>query len=396
MERLILHVDVNNAFLSWTAVDKLSKGGTFDIRTVPSIIGGDEAQRHGIVLAKSTPAKKLGIKTADPIYFAKQKCKDLLIFPANFEVYKKYSNALYEILTNYTDRIERFSIDECFMDMTGCTMNYNSIMDIAKEVSARVFAELGFTVNIGIAHNKLLAKMASDLEKPNKIHTLYENEIETKIWGLPVNELFMVGKKSVDKLRAMHINTIGDLAKSDKNLIVKKFGKFGLQVHNYANGIDNSEVIYTKQKPKGVSNETTLAEDISDYDRICEHLLPLAEQTMYRLRKENMSATVISVKIKTKDFQIFSKQRKLQVATDSTKEVFDTAKELLQEVLKNKDIRLIGIRVDGLVDNSEVQFSFFDIKNRDKQKRLDNAVDKIKDKFGYGMITRAGELKRKK
>jgi len=380
MERFILHVDVNSAFLSWTAVDRLTNGETLDIRTVPSIIGGDEEQRSGIVLASSMPAKKMGVRTPEPIYYAKQKCPNLLIFPGDFRVYNRYSDSLYEMLMDYTDKIERFSIDECFLDMTGCLFN-RSIEDIAKELSAKIYKELGFTVNIGIANNKVLAKMASELEKPNKIHTLYKHEIETKLWRLPVAELFMVGKKSVEKLHAMRIFTIGDLAKADKNLIVKKFGKFGLQMHEYANGIDYSEVIYTKQKPKGVSNETTLTQDLADYDKICEYLLPLVEQTMYRLRKEKMSATVVAVKIKTKDFQILTKQRKLYTATDSTKEVCEEAKLLLKEVLKNNYIRLIGIRVDGLVDNSELQLSFFDVDNREKQHRLDTTVDKLKDKF---------------
>ena len=392
MERLILHVDVNNAFLSWTAVDKLANGETFDIRTVPSIIGGDEKSRHGIVLAKSTPAKKLGIKTADPIYFAKQRCKKLLIFSANFKVYSKYSDALYEILTNYTDKIERYSIDECFMDMTGCLLGYNSINDIAKEISLRVYKELGFTVNIGISHNKLLAKMASDFEKPNKIHTLYKNEIAYKMWNLPISELFMVGKKSEYKLKEMRINTIGDLAKQDINIIIKKFGKLGLQIHNFANGIDDSEVMYKSQKAKSIGNETTFSKDLSNYNIICEYLLPLVEQTMYRLRKEDMSATVVAVKIKTKDFQTLSKQKTVQTATDSTKEVYSIAKDLLEELLSNNLIRLIGIRCDGLVDNKDIQLSFFNIKDREKQKKLDMAMDKIKDKFGYNVITRARQL----
>jgi len=391
MKRLILHVDVNNAFLSWTAVDRLENGETFDIRTVPSIIGGEEESRTGIVLAKSMLAKRLGIRTAEPIYFAKQKCKDLLVFPSDFDVYNKYSDALYEILTNYTDKIERFSIDECFLDMTSSLLG-KTIEEIAKEIQLRVYKELKFTVNIGISSTKILAKTASDLEKPNRIHTLYLNEIERKMWPLPVNELFMVGKKSVDKLNSMKINTIGDLAKTDPKLIIKKFGKTGIMMHNYANGIDSSDVIHTKQRPKGIGNETTLAQDLADYNKVCEYLLPLVEKTMYRLRKEKMSGTVIAVKIKTKDFQILTKQKKLHAATDSTKEVCEVAKELLRDVLKNHHIRLIGIRVDGLVDNNEVQLSFFDTKNTDKQHRLDCSIDKMKDKFGYGMITRGSDL----
>ncbi|MDR0979188.1 MAG: DNA polymerase IV [Lachnospiraceae bacterium] len=250
MERIILHVDVNNAFLSWTAVHKLECGETFDIRTVPSIIGGDESQRHGIVLAKSMPAKALGIVTAEPICYAKRKCKNLLVFPADFSVYKKYSYDVYNILSTYTDKIERFSIDECFLDMTNSLMG-RGILDIAKEISDRIAKELKFTVNIGVAHNKLLAKMASDFQKPNKIHTLLsKQEVEEKMWGLPVIELFMVGKNSINKLNDMGIKTIGDLAKTDPKILTKRFGKFGLMMYNYANGIDDSEINYQKHIPK--------------------------------------------------------------------------------------------------------------------------------------------------
>ena len=238
MERQILHVDVNNAFLSWTAVDMLNSGYPVDIRTIPSIIGGDEERRSGIVLAKSPIAKKFGIITGEPIYFARKKCNKLEVFNGNFEVFNKASNDLYKILLEYTDKIERFSIDECFLDMTSFLGN-RKLIDVAYEINSRVEKELGFTVNVGVSSNKLLAKMASDFEKPNKVHTLYEYEIEDKMWSLPVSELFMIGKKTVPKLYNLRIRTIGDLAKTDKEFLIKRFGKFGLMMWNYANGIDD-------------------------------------------------------------------------------------------------------------------------------------------------------------
>lgn len=235
MERQILHIDVNNAFLSWSAVERLSMGETLDIRTIPAIIGGDEARRAGIVLAKSMLAKKYGIKTAETIYSAKKKCPSLKVYPpCEYGIYKRYSNKLYNLLLEYTDKIERFSIDECFMDMTGYLMK-DTLINKAYEISQRVKEELGFTVNIGVAHNKLLAKMASDFEKPDKVHTLFEEEIEKKMWTLPVSELFMIGKKTVPKLNNMKIKTIGDLAKREKAEIVKKFGKHGALMWEYAN-----------------------------------------------------------------------------------------------------------------------------------------------------------------
>ncbi len=234
MERTILHVDVNNAFLSWTALEKLKNGEKEDIRLIPAVIGGDEDRRSGIVLAKSIPAKKCGIYTGETLYMARQKCPNLQVFKGDYKKYSMYSKMLYTLLLEYTDKIERFSIDECFLDMTHYLMGRN-ILDIAKEINQRTKKELGFTVNIGISTNKLLAKMASDFEKPDKIHTLYPYEIQEKMWPLPTKELLFLGKKTVPKLFNIGIKTIGDLAKTDKEFIIKKFGKFGKQMWEFAN-----------------------------------------------------------------------------------------------------------------------------------------------------------------
>lgn len=396
MRRQILHIDVNNAFLSWTAVERLNNGETLDIRTIPAIIGGDEKQRHGIVLAKSMLAKQFGIKTGEPIYFARKKCPSLRIYPSNFNVYHKYSDALYEIFTQYTEKIERFSIDECFLEMTDYIPMGRTIEQIAVEIKERVKEELGFTVNIGIAPNKLLAKMASDFEKPDKIHTLWEEEIPTKMWNLPVSELFMVGKKTLPKLANRNIKTIGDLAKWEKQELIKRFGKYGKTLWEYANGIDYSEVEYEKQKPKGIGNSTTLAQDIWDIEKLEEILLTLTEQVAYRLRKENLLAGVVNVQIKTNEFRNFSHQRKLNVATDSTKMLFIEAKKLLKELREKADkpVRLIGVRVDDLQNREEMQLTLFDnSKENEKQERLDKTVDFLKDKYGYDTILRAKEMK---
>ena len=390
MERQILHVDVNNAFLSWTAISMLKKGSNLDIRTIPAIIGGDESKRRGIVLAKSPIAKELGIKTAEPIYFAKQKCPDLQIFPSDFTIYRHYSNLLYQLLLEYTEKVERFSIDECFLDMTDYLGN-RTIFDVAKEISQRVKKEFGFTVNIGIATNKLLAKMASDFQKPDKIHTLFPQEIPTKMWVLPVSELFMVGKKTIPKLERMGIRTIGDLAKQDKTILIHKFGKFGKVMWEYANGIDASEVISQEEEPKGIGNSITLPKDIQNIEELSEVLLALAEQVAFRLRKQNKRAYVVNVQLKTKDFISYSHQKKLEVPTDSTKTIGNVAKALLQESYKGEPIRLIGVRVDNLCSKKEIQLSLFDT-NIEKQEKLDQTIDKLKEKYGYNTITIAGKM----
>ena len=393
MERQILHVDVNNAFLSWTALDMIKNGSKIDIREIPAVIGGDESKRSGIVLAKSMKAKECGVRTAETIYQARIKCPGLKVFPSNFKVYRYYSNQLYQLLLEYTDKIERFSIDECFLDMTHYLMN-DTLLNKGKEINRRVKEELGFTVNVGVAHNKLLAKMASDFTKPDRVHTLFENEIPNKMWTLPVSELFMLGKRTVPKLYNMQIKTIGDLAKTNKRILQDKFGKHGTMMWEYANGIDDSEVKYIQEKPKGIGNSVTLPEDISNIDKLEEIVLALTEQVTYRLRKQNMLARVVNVQLRNKDFVDTSHQRKLPNATASTKEIFNHAKELLEQMYrKGTAIRLIGVRVDDLTDKEEMQISLFhDEAKNEKQEKLDKTIDKLKEKYGYNFITRAGKM----
>lgn len=392
MEKQILHIDVNNAFLSWTAVDMLKNGSKIDIREIPAIIGGDETRRAGIVLAKSQKAKEFGIQTAQTIYMAKAKCPSLKIYPSDYKIYKNYSDKLYNLLLEYTDKIERFSIDECFLDMTHYLMK-DTLLNKATEISKRVKEELGFTVNIGVAHNKLLAKMASDFTKPDRVHTLFQEEIPTKMWPLPVSELFMLGRKTVPKLYNMQIRTIGELAKVDVSLLNKKFGKHGIQMWEYANGIDNSEVIYKKEKPKGIGNSVTLPSNISQIDKLEEILLALTEQVTYRLRKYNMLANIVNVQLRTKSFEDTSHQGKLLMATSSTKEIYEKAKKLLRQMFNdNMSIRLIGVRVDNLVEKEELQLSIFQDDKLKKQEKLDEVIDSLKNKYGYSKITRAGKM----
>lgn len=396
MERKILHVDVNNAFLSWTAVDRLKKGEQIDIRTIPSIIGGDEKQRKGVVLAKSPIAKQFGIQTGEPIYFARKKCPNIQIFQSNFAIYHQYSNALYQLLLQYTEQVERFSIDECFLDMTYYLPKDKTIEDIAKEIHIRVKKEFGFTVNIGISTNKLLAKMASDFEKPDKIHTLYPTQITDKMWPLPVSELFMVGKKTLLKLNRMNIKTIGDLAHKEQKRLVKEFGKYGKMIWEYANGIDNTPVCAEQRDPKCIGNSVTLPYDYSNIEDLEKVLLSLVEQTTYRLRKHAMLASVVNVQIKTNEFKVFSHQRKMNMPTNSTRLIYEEARMLLEQLYKGIPIRLIGIRVDGLSAEDEVQISLFDTPTNEKQQKIDKTIDILKEKYGYNAVTRATNIEKKK
>lgn len=392
MEKQILHIDVNNAFLSWTAVEMLKNGSQIDIRDIPCIIGGDEQRRSGIVLAKSMKAKMCGVVTAETIYQAKRKCPNLQVFSGlEYQKYKAYSNQLYQLLLEYTDKIERYSIDECFLDMTEYLMK-DTLLNKAKEINKRVREELGFTVNVGVAHNKFLAKMASDFTKPDRVHTLFENEIPTKMWNLPTSEMFMLGKKTVPKLYHIGIKTIGDLAKTERRILIKKFGKHGNLMWEYANGIDNSEVIDKPELPKSIGNSTTFPKDISEIEQLEQVLLALTEQVTYRLRKYDLLAKSVSVQLRTDKFEDVSHQGKLDFETASTKEIYQKAKELLQELYKKgMFIRLLGVRVDNLTEKNERQLSFFS-KTEDKQEKLDKTIDQLKDKYGYNFVTRAGKM----
>ena len=393
MQRNILHVDVNNAFLSWTAIDKLKKGEKVDIRTIPAIIGGDEEQRKGVVLAKSNLAKQFGIQTGEPIFFARKKCPQLQVYRSNFEVYNYYSNAMYQLFLEYTDKIEPFSIDECFLDLTESIVEGKNIMKIASEIRNKIKEKLEFTVNIGVAHNKLLAKMASDFEKPDKIHTLYEEEIKDKMWKLPVSELFMVGRKSLLKLQKLGIKTIEDLANKKQEELIQIFGKYGKTIWEYANGIDTSPVKYEIQKTKGIGKSITLPYDYNNIEKLEEILLSLTEQVTYQLRQEKMKAQVVNVQIKTKDFQIYSHQKKLEEATNSTKRIYIEAKRLIRELEEHIPVRLIGIRIDNLIEEKQKQLSFFETNDNEKQEKIDEVLDSLKQKYGYNKIIRAREMK---
>lgn len=389
MEREILHVDVNNAFLSWTAVERLKNGDNLDIRKIPSAICGDENKRSGIILAKSPLAKSVGVVTGETIYQAMKKCPNLALFKPDFSKYREYSNSLYKLLSEYTYKIERFSIDECFLDMTGFLMN-ETLLQKAIEINKRVKEELSFTVNIGVSCNKLLAKMASDFTKPDKIHTLYRNEIKTKMWPLDISELFMIGRKSVPKLNAMGIYKIGDLANYDKLSITKRLGKFGTMIWEFANGIDESEVNFIKEKPKSIGNSVTLPIDISNKEKIEGVLLSLVEQVAYRLRKEELLATVATVQLRTHDFKDITHQAKLNFATSNTNEIYEKAKEIFEEMyVFPVPVRLIGFRLEKLTEK-EGQFSFFGDESKDSN--LDKTLDELKEKYGFNQIKKAGEL----
>ena len=396
MERLIFHVDVNSAFLSWEAARRVANGEE-DIRLIPSAIGGDREKRTGVVLAKSIPAKKFGIKTGEPIGMALRKCPDLYLARPDFRLYEQCSKAFMDICREYAPVVEKYSIDECFLDMSGTHRLYPDPVAIAHTIKDKIRDELGFTVNVGIGDCKILAKMASDFEKPDKVHTLFRNEIPQKMWPLPVGDLFTVGSSTAEKLEKSRIRTIGELANSDLFRIQRIVGvKMGQQIWNYANGIDSSPVSSAPEEAKGYSISTTLEEDVVTLQQAHAVLLALTDSVTARMRSDGVKAFCVAVSIRSNDFKTRSHQRKLMDPTDISKEVYQISKQLFGELWDgHTPLRLLGISLTDLTHEDTPQLSLFPDESRDKARKLDKAYDAINSKFGASTIMRGSSVQSK-
>lgn len=382
----IFHVDVNSAYLSWEAAFRMQKGESQDLRSIPSIVGGDEKQRRGIVLAKSIPAKVYNIKTGEPIRSALEKCPNLKIIPPNYERYLRASNALVDLMKSYSPYIQRFSVDEMFLDYRGL----EDPVTYADRIREDVEKNLGFTVNVGIGDNKLLAKMASDFEKPNKTHSLYKEEIASKLWPLAVRDLFMVGSRTEAKLRSRGIETIGDLANLDQEYIYGWLKKPGLNLWYYARGIENSLVNPISPPEKSLGNSTTIPFDVTKESEAKKIILGLAEMVGMRLRALDKEAQLLSLSIKYKDFNSYSIQRKLSYPISTTQDIYDKAVSLFSDLWTHDPIRHLGLRVASLKDKSFCQLSFFDqVKGSED---LDRSIDRLRQKYGLKAIQRSSFL----
>lgn len=394
-ERIILHIDCNNAFLSWTAVNMLHNGSKVDIRERYAVIGGDEATRHGIVLAKSNPCKSHGVKTAETLYSARKKCPYLEVYPPNFKIYKKYSDIMYTYLCNYSDKIERYSIDECFIDYTDSYSKFGDPVKLAYKIKNDIRDNFGFTVNVGVGNNKLLAKMASDFSKPDKVHTLFSNEVRSKMWGLDVDELFMIGKASSKKLHELGINKIGELANTEIDFLMRHFKSMGKMMWEYANGIDNSEVESDRGNPKSISNSMVLPYDYSNIDDIYKIIKKLASDTGKRLREKKMYTSNVNIWIKFHDFTKVSKQISLDNLINSDNDIYENAIKLLDKLWNydsDKKIRALCVGVSNLTDVYKVQLSIFNDNVIEKKDELKDTLDSIRKKYGDKSITYADKL----
>ena len=392
-ERLIFHVDVNSAFLSWEAARRV-KEGLPDLREIPSCIGGDPKSRLGIVVAKSIPAKKYGVTTGEPVALALRKCLDLVCVPGDFALFDRCSRAFKKICASYAPVMESFSIDEVFLDMSGTHLIYPDPVAVAHEIKDKIRDELGFTVNVGIGTNKLLAKMASDFEKPDKVHTLFPSEIPEKMWPLPVRDLLFLGKASEQKLLRAGIKTIGDMSKSDEAEIRQLLGdKNGRQLYRYANGIDDSPVRSEREEAKGYSAETTVEEDIVTYEQALSLLLAQCDVVAARMRRDGKKCSCVAVTYRTLDFKTRSHQKNFEDPTDVTEEIFAQVKKLLYECWKCEPLRLIGVALTDLTSDEFRQMSLFEnTEDREKQKKVDETIDDIRRRFGNGMIVRGSTI----
>lgn len=385
----IFHIDANSAYLSWTAAAMLEDGYPIDIRDVPSVISGNPENRHGIILAKSIPSKKYSIHTGESLFEARQKYPDLLVFPPDYNLYLSCSDAMYSILSEYSSIIQRYSVDECFLDYSASQRNFGEPVEMAYEIKDRIKKELGFTVNIGVSSNKLLAKMGSELKKPDRVHTLYPEEMEKKMWPLPIGELFMVGRATSQKLKKININTIGDLAKADPLHMKALLKSHGQLVWSYANGIDPSPIILNSDiTQKGIGNSTTIAFDVTDKKQAYMILLGLTERVAMRLRRTGNMTSLVSVSIKTDGFIRYSHQLQLQNAINTTSEIYHYACLLFEDCWKGEPIRHLGVSVSDFSTADAQQLSIFDREDMQKNQKIDKAVDVIRKKYGDRAIVR--------
>lgn len=378
----IFHIDVNSAYLSWEAKDRLARGETLDLRTVPSAVGGDPKKRQGIILAKSIPAKKYGIKTGESLPEAFHKCPNLIVVPPNYGLYMQCSHQMNEIFKQYSPLVQRYSVDESFIDYSNMEHLFGDPLKVAHEIKNRIKKELGFTVSVGVSTNKLLAKMASDLKKPDAVITLYPEEVPEKMWPLPVGDLFMVGRRTRQKLENLNIETIGDLANTEVDLLKMVLKSHGVQIWNFANGIENSAVAGGPREVKGIGNSTTIPNDVYTKEEAYLVLLSLAETVGMRLRAGGFGAGLVSIGIKTNTFLYYSHQRKLEITTDSTQELYEIAKELFREVWGGEVIRHLGLRVSNLKQGGMRQLNLFEESGEyERHQKIDRTIDALRLRY---------------
>lgn len=394
MNSVYFHIDVNNAYLSWTAAYETQVcGSSFDARTVPAVIGGNEKARHGIVLAKSPSAKALGIYTGQPLVLARQRASGLLVLPPDYELYAGCSRALMELLAQYSPDVFQYSIDEAFVDMSRTVRLFGSPLAAAEVIRSRVRRELGFTVNIGISSNKLLAKMASDFAGPDCCHTLFPEEIPGKMWPLPISNLFFSGPAAQKKLKNLGFHTIGDLAGADKELLAVHLKSQGLVLWEYANGLDTSPYLVPLPANKGFGNSMTAPRDIGDREQAVRLLLFLSETVSARIRADGAKISCVSISLVDTQFSHASCQETLTHSTDLTMPVCQAACRLLDRIWKGQPLRKLGVHTSRVTREDCTQLTLFSQGRLEKLTRLEQALDQIRTVYGPQAVIRGCFLK---
>lgn len=393
-ENIVFHIDVNSAFLSWSAAYRVNiLGEKLDLRTIPAIVGGDQESRHGIVLAKSMPAKKFQIQTGEAIVSAQQKCPQLIVIPPDYHLYVSASRSLMELLKKYSDNVLQYSIDEAWAEFEGFEGMYGGMVGFANDLREEIKRELGFTVNIGISTNKLLAKMAGEFKKPDLVHTLFPWEIQKKMWPLPVENLFFVGRATEKKLHTLGIHTIGELANTNIEIIKTNMKKQGEIIWNYANGLDLLPYIYRTESNRGYGNSMTAPRDIIDSVYAKHILLSLCETIGMRLRADQAKISCVSVSITTCLFERGSKQRQLLSVTDITEEIYKAACQVFDSMWNGiTSIRQLGVHTSKVSTEESRQYNLFDLTFYDKLERCNKTIDEIRKKYGEDAVMRASFL----
>ena len=385
MNRVILHSDCNSFYASCESL--LNP----ELKKVPMAVCGNPENRHGIILAKNELAKKYDIKTAETVYQALRKCPDLVLVRSHHSFYEEISKKCNDIYKEYTDMVEPFGIDESWLDVTHSQRLFGSGEEIAENIRARFKDEIGITCSIGVSFNKSIAKLASDYKKPDAVTVIDKNNFKSMVWPMPVSVLLYAGKNATQSLNKHNIYTVGDLAQSDRNTVIKHLGKLGGQLHDYANGMDDSpvETIYAEHTLKSVSNGTTFAHDLTEKEEIKTGIMLLSDTLSTRMKEQHVKCTVLSIQIKYSDFSVVSRQKQLDFSTNLMHDIWTICLELFYEIYNKKAVRAITLGGAQLVPDTDsfMQFSFFDDDSRQKREDLEDTLDSIRKKYGTQAVS---------
>ena len=386
MERIILHSDMNNFYASvvWLYHPEL--------RGKPVAVAGDPEARHGIVLAKNYPAKACGVQTGDPLWMARQKCPDIVFTPPHYDRYMQFSTAAREIYSEYTDQVEPYGLDECWLDVTGSIALFGDGRAIADELRRRIRQELGVTASVGVSYNKIFAKLGSDMKKPDATTVITSERFKEIVWPLPVSDLLYVGRATHAKLKRYCIKTIGDLAAADQRFLQRLLGQNGMMLWCFANGLDTSPVsnIGAKSLIHSIGNSTTAPRDLVTDEDIKITLYVLCESVSARMREYDFVCDTVQLGVRDNELQSYERQGKLPYPNRTAKALFEKAFELYKRNhLSGKPVRSLSVRACRLSVRENEQLSLMpDVAAIQKQEELESAVDALRNRFGHFSVQR--------